>query len=123
VGLQHTILLVEDDYDARAIYSMAMSIAGFRVVLATDGMMALALLEVERPDLVVLDLFLPTVSGFVVHDEIAAREDLRSVPVVVVTAATREQVRHLFVERVLHKPVLPTELVDTVRECIARKIN
>jgi len=58
-----TILVVEDDDDVRRFYRSALTMAGFRVVEAHDGLPALRRLDDSPPDLVVLDLGLPTVSG------------------------------------------------------------
>jgi DNA-binding response OmpR family regulator len=114
------ILIVEDHADLRRIFATALFVAGFEVQQAGDGWTALHILESDLPDLIVLDLFLPTISGFVVHQELAARTDLRHIPVVVVTAATPHQTRALDVPCVLYKPVMPDELVAAVRECLAQ---
>ncbi|HEY7497594.1 MAG TPA: response regulator [Vicinamibacterales bacterium] len=113
------ILVVEDHADLRRIFATALFVAGFDVQQAADGWMALNLLETDPPDLVVLDLFLPNVSGFVVQQELAARVDLQHIPVVVVTAAGPEQTLGMKVPCILHKPVLPDELVAAVRQCLA----
>jgi DNA-binding response OmpR family regulator len=116
---QLKILIVEDHGDLRRIFATALFVAGFDVLQASDGWMALNLLESDVPDLIVLDLFLPTISGFVVHEELTARSDLRHIPVVVVTAATPGQTKGLKAPCILYKPVMPDELVATVRTCLA----
>jgi len=113
-----TILVVEDHDDLRHIFSAALSLAGFEVKQASDGLAALHYLEFERPDLVVLDLFMPRVSGFVVHQDLASRSDLRHIPIVIVTAATIGQTAHLDVACLLYKPVFPDELVEAVTRCL-----
>lgn len=111
---------MEDDEDLRLIFSTALSIAGYDVRQASDGLGALNLLEVEAPDLVVLDLFLPVIDGFTVHQEIAAREEFQRVRVVIVTAAPAEEIQRIEeAARVLRKPVMPDELVDVVRQSFA----
>lgn len=116
---QKTILVVEDNEDLRFIFVQALTFAGFHVRQANDGLAALRYLDSEHPpDLVVLDLFLPTISGFVVAQDIEARAELQHVPVVVVTAATPEQTGHLDVPCLLRKPVMPDELVAAVRKCL-----
>jgi DNA-binding response OmpR family regulator len=113
-----TILVVEDHDDLRHIFSAALSLAGFEVKQASDGLAALHYLEFETPDLVVLDLFMPRVSGFVVHQDLASRSDLRHIPIVIVTAATIRQTAHLDVACLLYKPVFPDELVEAVTTCL-----
>ena len=80
------ILVVEDDIALATMYRSALRFAGFDVSIATDGMSALAQMDVDPPDLVVLDLHLPILRGETILQEIAASPHLRHIPVVVVTA-------------------------------------
>jgi DNA-binding response OmpR family regulator len=114
----HRILIVEDDDDLRRLYRAALTFAGFDVQDVAVGMDALRRLEQEAPDLVVLDLLLPDMSGVVVRQEIAAQAQTRDIPVVIVTGSTMD-VGTLEVPCVLRKPVSPEELVRVVRECLA----
>jgi DNA-binding response OmpR family regulator len=79
---------------------------------------ALRVIDSDRPDLVVLDLGLPVVSGHVVHQEIAAQAHLRDIHVVVVTG-TPDGPDGMDVACLLRKPVQPEELVRVVRTCLA----
>ena len=108
--------MVEDDADSRRMFKMALSFAGYRVLEAGDGLEALRIIDLEAPRLVVLDLGLPTMSGHVVLQEIAAHA--RDVPVVIVTASPGP---HDFpaAECILIKPVTPDKIVATVRRCLA----
>lgn len=114
VGSRRVILIVEDDGDLRRMFRTALTLAGFAVEEASDGAGALYRIEQKPPDLVVLDLGLPTVSGLIVHQEIAAHAHTRSIPVVIVTGSTMN-LDHLDVSCVLRKPVDPELLVITVR--------
>ena len=113
-----TVLVVEDDPALRRMYRTALALAGFNVVEADDGLAALHFLEHRAPDLVVLDLMLPTMSGLVVQQEIAAHAHTRSIPIVIVTGSDLS-LDHLDVPCVLRKPVSPESLVDAVRSCLA----
>ena len=112
-----TVLVVEDNADLRMMFRTALTLEGFRVLEADDGLTALRLLDSDRPDLVVLDLGLPVISGHVVREEIAAQADLRKIPIVIVTGSPVGDAQG--VACVLRKPVLPDELVRTVRRCLA----
>lgn len=112
-----TILIVEDDDDLRRLFRTALTIAGYSVEEASDGAAALYRIHHNPPDLVILDLSLPTVSGFIVHQEIAAHAHTRHIPVVVVTGSTMK-LDHLDVPCVLRKPVDPEALITTVRSCL-----
>ena len=81
-------------------------------------MAALSIIDSNPPDLVILDLMLPTVSGYVVQQDIAARSSTRQIPIVIVTGIADELVEHLDVACVLRKPVTPDDLLVTVRKCL-----
>ena len=112
-----TILIVEDDDDARRLYRSALSMAGFRVVEAQDGLPALRRIDDSPPDLVVLDLGLPTVSGLTVLAEVTAQPETRRTKILIVTGST-EQLDHLDVACILRKPVSPERLVEAVTDCL-----
>ena len=105
-----TVLIVEDDNELRRHYRTALAMAGFEAREARSGFEALRLLEVVRPDVIVLDLFLPGLDGLTVRDEVG--EDI---PIVIVTGST-ESVAGVDAEWILRKPVPADELVLTVRK-------
>ena len=113
-----SVLVVEDDADLRYLFRVSLAVAGFRVREAADGYMALAALEDTMPDVVVLDLGLPRVSGFIVLDEIAARPDAAGLSVVVVTGLDVDESENA---TYLRKPVDPNLLVSTVRGALRRR--
>ena len=114
---QETVLVVEDSDDLRYLYRLALGFAGYRVIDAADGLEALALLEANRPDLVVLDLNLPRVSGYAVRHELAASAVTRDIPIVVVTGSL-VSAEALAVSCLLRKPFTPDSLVDAVRRSL-----
>jgi CheY-like chemotaxis protein len=118
MGSSATVLVVEDDPALRRMYRTALALAGFEVVEADDGLAALHFLDNRAPDVVVLDLMLPTMSGLVVQQEIAAHAHTRRIPIVIVTGSDLS-LDHLDVPCVLRKPVSPESLVDAVRSCMA----
>jgi DNA-binding response OmpR family regulator len=113
-----TILIVEDYHDLRRMFRTALTFAGFRVLEAGDGLHALHVLDRDPPDLVVLDLGLPLLSGQVVRQELAAQAHMRHIRVVVVTGSPGNH-DHLDVTCLLQKPVTPEDLVRTIRSCLA----
>ncbi len=78
-----TILLIEDELPFRQIYRDILRLDGYTVIEAEDGEEALAMLENQHPDLILLDLVMPKVSGFDVLAKIRAIPDLSNTPVVV----------------------------------------
>jgi len=87
------LLVVDDDPEMlRLLGQMIASISGqYRVRLASDGVTALAQMRESRPGAVVLDLIMPGIDGYAVLEEMRGDEELRSVPVVVVTARGAEE--------------------------------
>ena len=100
------------------MFRTALALAAFDVREAGDGYEALRILDQHPPDLVVLDLMLPTISGITVQQEIAAQVFTRDIPVVIVTGSSLP-VDESAVACVLRKPVLPDDLVAAIRRCIA----
>jgi chemosensory pili system protein ChpA (sensor histidine kinase/response regulator) len=113
-----SVLIVEDDADLRAMYRVALVLAGYQVRVAIDGLDALRQIDSNPPDLVVLDLGLPVLSGHVVREQIAASAITRHISILVVTG-TPEKAAGLNVACVLTKPVSPDRLVEAVRSCLA----
>jgi DNA-binding response OmpR family regulator len=111
-------LIVEDDDELRRMFRVALAFAGFNVKEADNGLDALRLIDRDPPDLVVLDLGLPVVSGHVVRQDIAAQAHTRNIPVVVVTGLPGEH-DGLDVACLLKKPVTPEQLVRTVDSCLS----
>ena len=99
------------------MYRTALMLAGFDVHDVAVGMDALRFIDLELPDLIVLDLMLPDISGLVIRQEIAAHAHTRRIPIVVVTGATLD-LSGLDVACILRKPVTSEELVRVVHNCI-----
>lgn len=114
------ILIVEDDPQLRELYRAVLTIEGFTLDLVADGLDALRRLDEGTPDLVVLDLALPRLSGHAVYQEIAANARTRHIPIVVVTADPGKLVESESL-CILRKPVDPDILLATVRRCLARR--
>jgi two-component system, OmpR family, KDP operon response regulator KdpE len=118
VPARHAVLIVEDDEQLRKMYRFALTVAGFRVREAADGLAALASLEHEPPSLLIVDLGLPDMSGQDVVKEIAAQAHTCNVPILVVTGST-QNLDQLDVDCVLRKPVSPDLLLQAVLKCLA----
>ena len=114
---RQTILVVEDDEDLRRLFRTALILGGFDVIEAGDGLEALLRIDQSPPDLVVLDLMLPRLSGIAVQQEIAAQAVTRQIPVVVITGSGIDPTG-MQVACFLRKPVSPEQLLEVVRECI-----
>jgi len=114
---RQSVLIVEDDTDLRRMYRAALAAAGYDVQEAGDGFDALRRLDWNPPDLIVLDLMLPAVSGHIVHQEIAGSATTRHIPIVVVTGS-EDELEDLDVSSLLRKPVSPDQLIEAVKTCL-----
>ena len=99
------------------MYRAALSLAGFDIIEAHDGLAALHLLEQRSASLVILDLMLPTIDGLTVQQEIAAQAGTRDIPILIVTGSTLP-LDDLKVPCILRKPVSPDDLISAVRRCL-----
>lgn len=115
---QKRILIVEDDADLRRMFRTVLSMAGYEIEEASDGIEALQMVENRLPDLIVLDLVLRALDGLSVQQELAAHAVTRRIPVVIVTGSTIDT-SSLDVACVLRKPIMPDDLVRTVKQCMA----
>lgn len=118
------ILVVEDERDIAALVAYQLTQAGFQVRTASTGREALRALEQDPPDLLVLDLMLPEVSGLDVLRTVRSRDETRELPVIVLTARGREEERvrgfELGADDYVPKPFSPRELALRVQAVLRR---
>jgi CheY-like chemotaxis protein len=114
-----TILVCDDDASLRELVRAVLG-TGYRFVEAADGIEALELARELDPDLIVLDVMLPGLSGIEVLDALRRDEALRSIPVVVVTAWSHAEVVAQVgaADRFVAKPFDPDELSSAVEELL-----
>jgi DNA-binding response OmpR family regulator len=115
-----TVLVVEDDLALRELYRTALKSAGHRVIIASDGMGALGLIELERPGVVVLDLDLPLVNGWDVFRDIRSQPATANLPVIVVSGHDLDGIKPQDLASFLPKPVDPSDVVAAVDRALSR---
>ncbi|HXF68347.1 MAG TPA: response regulator [Thermoflexus sp.] len=118
------VLVVEDDQDFRALLVAVLSRARYQVETASDGFSALEKARRDRPDLILLDVMLPDLSGFEVCRQLRALQHLRSVPIIMLTAMGRIEDKLKGIEvgadDYLTKPVAISELLARVKMHLRR---
>jgi two-component system, OmpR family, phosphate regulon response regulator PhoB len=122
--MSHRILVVDDEPDITALVAYHLARAGYRVSTAANGQDAIKAAREERPDIVVLDLMLPGVSGYEVLRELRQRRDTADVGVILLTARREEADRikglSLGADDYLTKPFSPQELTLRVAALLRR---
>jgi DNA-binding response OmpR family regulator len=118
------ILLVEDDINLRDIYSARLGAEGYDIITASDGEEALATAVREKPDLIILDVMMPKISGFDVLDILRSTPETKSTRIIMMTALSQDSDKlrgeSLGVNKYLIKSQVTLEdVVASVKEILA----
>lgn len=116
------VLIIEDDQNLRDIYREEFETEGFTVNVAHDGEEGLQKISELRPDIILLDILMPKMTGFDVLSKIKKDDELKNIPVLVLTnlyTDTYDLVRNWGASFVLMKvDHTPGQVVDKVREIL-----
>jgi two-component system cell cycle response regulator DivK len=114
-----TVLIVEDNELNMKLFHDLLEAHGYRTVGTRNGIEALDLARLHRPDLVLMDIQLPEVSGLEVTKWLKDDPELRAIPVVAVTAfamkGDEERIREGGCEAYLSKPISVGKFIETIR--------
>jgi two-component system alkaline phosphatase synthesis response regulator PhoP len=83
---QKTVFIIEDEADAADLFAEMMHISGFRVLKTSKSAPAIEMMTADRPDIVLLDIMMPEVSGLDILRQMRRDPNLAGIPVIVVTA-------------------------------------
>jgi chemosensory pili system protein ChpA (sensor histidine kinase/response regulator) len=112
------VMVVDDSVTVRKVTSRLLERQGFEVIVAKDGVEAVALLQERRPDVMLLDIEMPRMDGFEVARHVRNEERLNSLPIIMITSRTGEKhVQHateLGVNNFLGKPFQENELLEII---------
>ena len=118
-----TVLVVDDDRPMRALCRASLEEAGFRVLEAAGGEEALESVRDERPDLILLDIMMPGISGWEVTSALLADRSTDQIPIIFISArrevADRVRAFGLGAQDYVTKPFDPTALATTVAKTLA----
>lgn len=113
------ILVVDDDPMITRLVKVDLQLNGYDVEEAWDGESALRILEEDPPDLLVLDIMMPNTNGWNILEMVRGREDLKDLPVIILTAMVREEDIILGWEKgaddYIVKPFNPISLVERLK--------
>lgn len=124
--MKHTVLIVDDGQIFQELTAAVLRKAGYRVLCATDGSKALELIEDSLPDVMVLDLALPRLSGPDLLQCLRERPEYRSLPVIVFSGSSSQDamaaLRGLQVDECLVKGRDPlSRLLASINRAIERQ--
>ncbi len=125
---QATIMMVDDEPIIVETLSNLLEDADYKnFVSTTDPKEAIALMQSKKPDIVLLDVMMPEVTGLDILESMGMDEELQYIPSIIITAATDSETKlkalELGATDVLNKPVDPSELALRVRNTLATKAN
>lgn len=123
-GRPRCVLVVDDSVTVRKVTSRLLQRQGMDVLVAKDGIEAVALLQERRPDVMLLDLEMPGMDGLEVARQVRHDDRLVSLPIVMTSSHTgdkhQEQASQLGVDKFLSKPFQEHELLATIDELVTR---
>ncbi len=120
--MANTILIVEDNADNMRLLVDLLGASGYRTLQSVDGLDALALAEKNPPDLILMDIQLPEISGVEVTKLFRAHENLKDIPIIAVTAfaspGEAERILDAGCDTYVSKPISPQSFLKTVSQFI-----
>jgi chemosensory pili system protein ChpA (sensor histidine kinase/response regulator) len=121
------VLIVDDSLSVRRAVAEVLGEAGMRTTMARDGLEAMAILQKQRPRVVVADLEMPRINGLELTAHIRRTPELTRLPVLLLTSRMgrrhRAMAHTVGVNRIMFKPYDPIELVDTVSDLAGMSDN
>ena len=83
---EKTVLIIEDEEDAAELFAEMMRVSGYRVLKTSKSTPAISMMIAEKPDIVLLDLMMPEISGLDILRQMRRDPALANIPVIVITA-------------------------------------
>jgi DNA-binding response OmpR family regulator len=125
IDMSQTILVAEDQQHVRSLVEYKLRNSGFTVVTAEDGRDALRKAEEIVPDLILLDVMMPLMTGFEVLSALKKNEKTKNMPILMVTAQSNEEEvlkgLELGADDYITKPFSPNELAARVKTTLLRR--
>jgi two-component system cell cycle response regulator DivK len=122
-GMAKTVMIVEDNELNMKLFHDLLEAHGYQTVGTRNGIEALDLARKHRPDLILMDIQLPEVSGLEVTKWLKEDPELQAIPVVAVTAfamkGDEERIREGGCEAYLSKPISVGKFIETIRRFLA----
>jgi len=114
-----TIMVVDDEPDVVDLVTHALKPEGFDVIYAYDGIAAMDMASTDKPDLILLDIMMPMMSGYEVAEQLKANPATQHIPIICLSSAhtmdARNQSMRAGAVTLVTKPFLPAELVAQIK--------
>lgn len=113
-----SVLIVDDEADVVTMLERTLTPEGFDVYCAYDGLAVLDIATVDRPDVIILDIMMPMMSGYEICQRLKSNPETKHIPVLCTSAHStdvRDKCQKAGAQALLIKPILPRELVAQVR--------
>ena len=114
-----TVMIVEDNELNMKLFNDLLESRGYAIIQTRNGMEALDLARAHHPDLILMDIQLPEVSGLVVTKWLKEDDELSAIPVIAVTAfamkGDEERIRQGACEAYISKPISVSKFVETIK--------
>jgi two-component system cell cycle response regulator DivK len=123
VAMPKTVLIVEDNELNMKLFNDLLEAHGYTTIQTNSGVEAVELARRHRPNLILMDIQLPEVSGLEVTQWLKDDDELRSIPIVAITAfamrGDEEKIRQGGCEAYLSKPISVVKFLETVRNYVS----
>jgi len=120
---EKTVLIIEDEEDAAELFAEMMRVSGYRVLTTSKSAPAIAMMTTEKPDIILLDIMMPEISGLDILRQMRRDPALANIPVIVVTAKSMpsdiKNGMEAGASTYLTKPVGYLELKEAVERILA----
>lgn len=122
---QRTVLIVDDDSNIRKMTSLRLTRAGYRVLIAERGDKGVVVAQTEHPDVILLDMMMPGMTGREVFEQLQADPSTKSIPVILLTVVHPHD--EIYAPASLtgamyqSKPYKPQELLEKIRSVLPQR--
>jgi DNA-binding response OmpR family regulator len=123
--MTHSVLLVDDDPSLRSLIDMMLTRVGYMTYQAEDGQQALEFIDMTMPDLFIVDVMMPGMTGFELCQHLRARKDTAQHPVILLSARTDEDSMSEGLQSganlYLTKPIAAKELIARIQQLLGQE--
>jgi len=116
--MYNKILIVDDDSDSLMLQQTIVQRLGFYTQIAVNGLDAINMVKEDKPDIILLDIFMPQMDGF---ETLKILQEKYQIPVIIVTAGgskTINKLKEMNIRFHIQKPINPTRLQKEINKCL-----